>query len=69
MNDINFQFGDWLALDGVLPSSFKGGTDEVFIATVYYYASLEIISKIASLMNNDDYLTYSDLAKKLKKEF
>lgn len=66
LNDINFQFGDWLALDGVLPSSFKGGTDEVFIATVYYYASLKIISKIASLMNNDDYLTYSDLAKKVK---
>ena len=27
--DFGFTFGDWLALDGTTPSSFKGNTDDV----------------------------------------
>ena len=34
-----FHFGDWLAQDGVTSQSMKGGTDDYYIASVYYYAS------------------------------
>lgn len=66
LNDVNFQFGDWLALDGVLPSSFKGGTDDIFISSVYYYASLKIVYKIGKLMHKDEYLLYQRLAEKVR---
>ncbi|EOD85791.1 hypothetical protein OKM_01137 [Enterococcus faecium EnGen0041] len=51
LNDCHFELGDWLALDGVLPTSFKGGTDDVFIASVYYCESLRMVSEVAGLMN------------------
>ena len=35
----HMQFGDWLALDGSTEQSFKGGTDDDFVASVYFYAS------------------------------
>ena len=28
-------FGDWLALDGPTPTSFKGSTNDTFISSVY----------------------------------
>jgi alpha-L-rhamnosidase len=40
-----FQFGDWLALDGEKKAdATKGGTDESFIAYVYYYNSVQILT-------------------------
>jgi alpha-L-rhamnosidase len=45
--DFGFQFGDWLALDGMTPTSFKGSTDDSFIASVYYCHSAEITAQAA----------------------
>lgn len=45
--DFDFQFGDWLALDGHDEQSYMGGTQIEYIASMYYYRSLEIVSKAA----------------------
>lgn len=49
-----FHFGDWLALDN--PSGaideFLGGTDEDYIANIYYMNSLEILVKAAKIIEN-----------------
>ena len=58
LNDCHFEFGDWLALDGVLPTSFKGGTDEVFIASVYYCESLRIVSEFAGILGKSEDKNY-----------
>lgn len=44
-----FQYGDWLALDhpGNRTGEVRGGTDEEFIAGVYYAASAELTAKAA----------------------
>lgn len=39
-----FHLGDWLSQDGATPSALKGATNEYFIASVYYYNSIRIIS-------------------------
>ncbi len=63
----SFQFGDWLALDGANPAIPSGGTDENFIATMYYYMSADIVAKTAKVLSQeDDYKTYSDLAYQIK---
>ena len=41
------QLGDWLALDGVTDQSFKGGTDDVYLASVYWMNSARIVSEQA----------------------
>ncbi len=56
-----FQFGDWLALDGVTEQSFKGSTDDDYIGTVYYYRSTEITADMA------ERLGYADDAKKYRR--
>lgn len=64
----SFQFGDWLALDGANPAIPSGGTDENFIATVYYYMSAQITAQTAKILNNkDDFKVYSSLAENIKK--
>lgn len=45
--DFGFHFGDWLALDGPSPTSYKGGTDDTFIASNYYYQSAKIVADAA----------------------
>ncbi|MCD8231170.1 MAG: glycoside hydrolase family 78 protein [Clostridiales bacterium] len=42
-----FQFGDWVALDGIGEMSYKGSTDDDFIGSVYYYRSSEIVADMA----------------------
>ena len=37
--NFGFHFGDWLAMDGVSEQSFKGSTEDEYIASAYYYAS------------------------------
>ena len=37
--NFGFHFGDWLAQDGMTPQSMKGGTEDAFVASMYYYAS------------------------------
>lgn len=51
--DFTFQFGDWLALDGVTETSFKGSTDDSYIGSVYYYRSTEILAQMAERLGKD----------------
>ncbi|WP_303973206.1 alpha-L-rhamnosidase [Streptococcus merionis] len=58
-----FQFGDWLALDGENPALPTGKTDEDFIASVYYYYSAIIVANAAELIGKDkDAKDYRQLA-------
>lgn len=53
----HFHFGDWLALDHPNPAGgtqTAGGTDEGFIADVYYLYSTRILRKTAKLLEQDD---------------
>lgn len=66
-----FQYGDWLALDCPYQgkSQAKGGTDEGFIADVYYRKSVLITAKTAKILG--DFKTaseYEKLAEKILKE-
>ena len=63
-----YQYGDWLALDN--PSrkadECRGGTDEGFIADVYYRNSALIVSKTAALLGKEeDASAYQALADKI----
>ncbi len=60
-------FGDWLALDGATPTSFKGSTDDTFISSVYYYRSAQIVREMAERLNKaEDAVHYRDLEEKIK---
>ncbi len=51
----HFHYGDWLALDN--PSGkkdeVKGGTDDGFIASIYYGASADLVAKAAAVLGKD----------------
>lgn len=62
----HFHFGDWLALDNPAGGAEQmlGGTDEGFIASVYFAASAQILSKAAKVLGKDgDAAEYERLAK------
>ncbi len=62
-----FQFGDWLGLDGITEQSFKGGTNDDYLAAVYYYRSTEIVAQMAGrLGKKDDQIKYTTLAHKIR---
>lgn len=64
--DFGFHFGDWLAQDGVTPQSMKGGTDDYFIASVYYYESLIKTGTAARILGYvDDSIKYAKRAEKV----
>ena len=44
------QLGDWLALDGATPQSFKGSTDDTYLGSVYFMNSTRITAKFARLL-------------------
>ena len=48
--DFGFQFGDWLALDGATSQSIFGRTDNHFVSSVYYYASVSRVAEAAKLL-------------------
>ena len=48
--NFGFHFGDWLAQDGVTPQSMKGGTDDHFVASMYYYATASKLARAAQLL-------------------
>lgn len=48
--DFGFQWGDWLALDGTNEQSTKGGTEDAYIASVYYWNSLELTAQAARIL-------------------
>jgi alpha-L-rhamnosidase len=65
--DFSSQIGDWLAQDGRSPQSFKGGTDDYFISSCYYYESIRLVAKAAKILDKDlDERIYSDLSEKVK---
>ena len=51
--NFGFHFGDWLAQDGVTPQSMKGGTDDYFVASMYYYASARKTERAARILGKD----------------
>ena len=61
--DFGFHFGDWLAQDGVTPQSMKGGTDDYFVASMYYYASARKVEEAAKILEKpEDADQYGKLA-------
>lgn len=65
--DTGFQFGDWLALDGPTPTSFKGSTDDAYIGSVYYYRSTQIVREMAQRLGKaEDAEKYRALEEKIR---
>ena len=65
----HFHYGDWLALDhpSKAVDQCKGGTDEGYIAYVYYMNSAELVSKAAKVLGKDaEEREYAALAAKLR---
>lgn len=61
-------FGDWLALDGPTPTSFKGSTDDTYISTLYYYRSVQMVKEIAEVLGKqEDAAHYRELEGSIKK--
>ncbi len=44
------QLGDWLALDGVTEQSFKGGTDDTYLGSIYLMNSAAITARFAAML-------------------
>lgn len=64
--NFGMHFGDWLAMDGVTEQSFKGGTDDFFVASVYYYASAQKVAQAAAILGKTrDHKAYSRLASEI----
>lgn len=62
-----FQFGDWLALDGITEQSFKGSTDDDYIGSVYYYQSTKLTAQMAERLGEKaDAEKYAELTQKIK---
>lgn len=60
-------FGDWLALDGPTPTSFKGSTDDCYVSTMYYYRSVQIVRETAELLGKtEDRAHYEELEEKIR---
>lgn len=71
-----FHYGDWLALDNPAGGAEQvmGGTDEEFIANVYYAASAELVAKAAEVLGYmEDAAEYRKLSEEqfaeVKKEY
>lgn len=63
-----FTFGDWLARDGICESSLKGGTEDAFLMSAYYFRSLSLTAEAASLLGYpDDAKRFYDLADAVKR--
>jgi alpha-L-rhamnosidase len=61
--NFGFHFGDWLAQDGVTDQSMKGGTDDSFVASMYYYATAGKLARAAQLLGKaSDAERYEKLA-------
>lgn len=60
-------FGDWLALDGPTPSSFKGSTDDTYVSTLYYYRSTQMVKEMAQVLGKtEDVAHYAELEAHIK---
>lgn len=56
--DFGFHFGDWLALDGPSPTSFKGSTDDHYIGSMYYCESVRIVKEAAARLGKKEESDY-----------
>lgn len=66
--NFGFHLGDWLSQDGVSPDALKGGTNEYFIASVYYYNSVKIVANSAGVLGyKDKEIYYGRIAEEIKK--
>ena len=64
--DYGNQLGDWLALDGRTQQSMKGGTDDYYIGSCYYAASVKKTADAAHELGYDeDEKYYRDLYDKI----
>ena len=62
-----FHFGDWLALDGVTEQSMKGGTDDTYLASLYYMQSAKYVAEAAEVLGYaEDVAAYTALAEKIR---
>ena len=65
--DFNFTFGDWLAMDGVTEQSFKGGTEDGYVGSMYFYASTRKLARAAEALGyEEDAGKYAALAEKIR---
>ena len=65
--DYAFTFGDWLAMDGVTEQSFKGGTEDGYVGSMYFYASTKKTARAAQVLGyEEDAGKYSALAEKIR---
>ncbi|PNV61680.1 alpha-L-rhamnosidase [Clostridium sp. chh4-2] len=63
------QLGDWLGLDSE-EGSYRGATNENYVATIYYAYSAEIVAKCAEILGKaEDAAYYRDLYEKIKQNF
>ena len=61
-----FTYGDWLAQDGEDSQSTFGGTDNGFIMSVYYYYSVDLVTKAANELGyTKDFKKYTELKEKI----
>ena len=66
--DFGFHFADWLALDGLTEQSEYGQTDNGFIASCYYYASVCMTEKAAEVCGfAEDAAHYHRLAENIRR--
>lgn len=65
--DFTFHFGDWLALDGADEQALKGSTPDGYLATMYYYQSIQIVAEIAGKLGKEsERKKYTELAQSVK---
>lgn len=65
--NFGFTFGDWLALDGPTPTSFKGSTEDAYISSVYYYHSIQLVRQMAERLDySEDAGKYGELEENVK---
>ena len=65
--DFAFTFGDWLAMDGVTEQSFKGGTEDGYVCSLYFYASTRKLAQAAEALGYaEDAGKYAALAEKIR---
>jgi alpha-L-rhamnosidase len=57
------QFGDWLGLDAPT-GSYRGSSNEDFIASVFYYNSVKIVGEVSEILGKDPQ-KYKELEKKI----
>lgn len=62
-----FTFGDWLAQDGVCDQSLKGGTENGYISSIYYYHTLDLVARSAGALGyKEEQKRYSEKALRVR---